>query len=76
MAGPGAGLGAIVMVARIGDVPGELVLLAVLGAAVAGSVLAFLAPSERMLDWAAVPPPLARWRHRPARPPSSPEGGP
>lgn len=33
--------------------------------------LAFLAPSERMRDWAAVPPPLARWRRPGERPPGS-----
>lgn len=77
LAGPGAGPAEAVAGAAIGGVPGAVVTTLVLAAAVAGSTLAFLAPSERMLDWAAVPPPLSRWRTaRPSRRgPPRPSGG-
>lgn len=67
LAGADAGLARLVAEAAIGEVPGAIVLLGVLSAAAAGSLLAFLAPSERMLDWAAVPPPMTRWRRGPPR---------
>ena len=64
LAGSGGGLGGLVEQARIGSVPGQWVVSLVLVAAVSGTVLAMAAPSEQMLDWAAVPPPLRRWRPR------------
>jgi uncharacterized membrane protein len=64
LAGPGAGLREVVAEARIGAGSGALVAGTVGAAALAGSVLAFFAPSERMRGWTAVPPPLTRW-HRP-----------
>lgn len=48
--------------ARVGLIPGPLVLGGVAAAAAAGTALALRAPSERMLDWAALPAPLARWQ--------------
>lgn len=76
LAGRDAGTGAIFAEARIGAIPGPVVAASVMATALAGAVLAFLAPSERMLDWAAVPPPLARWRAgRPARPGGDQPGG-
>ena len=65
LAGPGSGLEGLVSQARVGSLPGGWVLALVLVAAVSGTALAVAAPSEQMLDWAAVPPPLRRWRRRP-----------
>lgn len=65
LADPGTGVRGVIAEAGIGGLSGAVVLFSVLAAALAGSLLAFLAPSERMLDWAAVPSPLARWRWRP-----------
>lgn len=65
LAGEDGGLAAAIAQARIGELAGGVVVGAVIVAAVMGSLLAFLAPSERMLDWAAVPPPLTRWKRRP-----------
>ena len=61
--------------ARIGFVPGGLVLALVAGAAVGGSVLALRAPSEQMLDWTPLPAPLARWPRLGARRGGSQRGG-
>jgi uncharacterized membrane protein len=62
IAGADATVREVIAVARIGPAPGELVLGGVLAAALGGLLLGFLAPSERMLDWVAVPPPLSRWK--------------
>lgn len=64
LAGPGAGLAEVVAQARIGAVAGGWVVGAVGLAAAGGAALALMAPSERMLDWSAVPSPLARFRPR------------
>lgn len=74
LAGPGAGLTGLMAQARIGSVPGGWVVSLVLVAALSGAALAMAAPSEQMLDWAAVPPPLRRWR--PRRPRGDVGGGP
>jgi len=71
LAGAGAGLEEVVAQAGIGGLSGGLVVGTVVASALGGSVLAFLAPSEQMRDWAAVPPPLARWRRPGERPPGS-----
>lgn len=72
LAASGTGPGALVEQARIGSVAGMWVVALVAVAALAGSVLALTAPSEQMLDWATVPPPLRRWR--PRRSPDDVEG--
>lgn len=64
LAGPDAEVRELVAEAAIGDVSGAVVMVVVGGAALVGSILAFLAPSERMHDWTAVPPPLTRWRRQ------------
>lgn len=72
LAGADGGVGDVVAEARIGSLPGEAVVALVALVAVLGSVLALTAPSERMQDWAAVPPPLARlWSRRPRRGPGN-----
>lgn len=68
-AGPGAGLSELIAAAAIGGVSGAAVVGVVFVTALAGSFLAFLAPSERMLDWTTVPPPLLRWRQPSGSPP-------
>lgn len=68
LAGGGGGVGAVVAEARIGGAPGGVVVAVVGLVAVLGSVVALMAPSERMEDWAALPAPLARlWSRRPGR---------
>ena len=62
LAGADGGVREVVAEARIGPLSGELVLGGVLAAALSGVLLGFLAPTERMLDWVAVPPPLSRWK--------------
>lgn len=64
LAGREPGSRDLVAEASIGGVSGAVVIAVVGGAALLGSILAFLAPSERMQDWTAVPPPLTRWRRR------------
>lgn len=61
LAGPGASLAQILAEGRIGGIPGVFVVSAVLLAAAVGSTMALLAPSERMVDWVMMPPPLRRW---------------
>jgi uncharacterized membrane protein len=68
LAGAAADFQEVVAQARIGTLSGGLVVGVVLAAALAGSLLAFLAPSERMLDWVAVPPPMSRWKRGPQVP--------
>lgn len=64
LAAPGTGVGGVVGQARIGAVPGALVIALVGMAALSGTVLALLAPSEQMLAWSPSPPPLERFRPR------------
>lgn len=70
-------LGELVERARVGALPGPLVLGLVAAATVAGVLLALRAPSEQMVDWAAIPAPLGRltsWRRR-GGPPVTDTGG-
>lgn len=69
VAEPEGGPGAMIAAAEIGGVSGVVVVGVVLVAALVGSILAFMAPSERMLDWTNVPPPLLRWRQSTGSPP-------
>lgn len=77
LAGSEAGLRGVIAEAAIGGLAGSVVMGAVLAGAIGGSILAFLAPSERMVDWVNVPPPLSRWGRHPAgprTPPADPGG--
>jgi uncharacterized membrane protein len=60
LAGAGSSLAEVVAQASIGVVPGVWVFSLVLLSAVVGSTLAMVAPSERMMDWVMMPPPLRR----------------
>jgi uncharacterized membrane protein len=62
LAGEDGGLRGVVAAAAIGGIPGGVVLAMVATAAVAGSLLALVAPSEKMIDWTTVPSALERWR--------------
>lgn len=72
---PAASVGQLVERAAIGPLPGAAVLVAVGIFMVATGVLATMAPSEGMLDWAEVPSPMSRWLARSRRRPgTSPPG--
>lgn len=62
--GSGSGGGGVAGQARIGAVPGALVITLVTVSALSGAVLALLAPSEQMLDGSPAPPPLEWFRPR------------